>query len=690
MIDIEDQEAIPSGRSCIHTGKENTQSAYPQQHSIKGMYATHKWRLPMGVQHLQGHDASAEDLPTVAMESIAVYNENETTSNSNAAPEAIMGETRGRKRKVQPEKWKRHMRQMACNSGLPYVTRRGKLVSMKYSNPTDCTNCRFKCGSTISEAQRELICREYYSLPSFDMKKQFICTLVQEMPVKRSRSRSENRKMHKKVSRAYSFLVNGSGIRVCRNFFCKTLSVSFKVINTALAGKGESGAFVGSDKRIHRTPPNRIPDECIAHVKSHINQFPRVLPHYCRQNTRKEYLSPDLNIKQMYRLYRDDYCTRLGIPPVKEHKYRHIFTHDFNLKCFTPKKDQCSLCNSYYRANEEEKLLKKIEFDQHKQREKESMEEKASDKKRAVSDSSFIAATFDLQAVLGTPHGGDCQIYYKRKLAVYNFTIFETASHQGYCYLWDETQGGRGSNEIGSSLMHYMKSLPQTVSYVSKFSDTCGGQNRNVYVASVMLLAVQNISNLQIIDMKFMESGHSYLEADSMHSTIEKAYRHKSVYTTREWEMLIGCARKQKPHFVVHRRFHTDVHNLKTLAGFVKNRSRNRAGELVQWLKIKWMRFEKSRPYIIQYKYSITSEVFMELDTSMRRGRPTEISGLSLVPAYNVRRPISTDKKKDLLSLLGSGIIPQEHASFYQDLPCCGDIQDRLPEPDASEITDEE
>lgn len=42
-----------------------------------------------------------------------------------------------------------------------------------------------------------------------------------------------------------------------------------------------------------------------------------------------------------------------------------------------------------------------------------------------------------------------------------------------------------------------------------------------------MLYPVNNIDHLKIIDMKFMESGHSYLEADSMHSTIERTKKHK-------------------------------------------------------------------------------------------------------------------------------------------------------------------
>ena len=46
------------------------------------------------------------------------------------------------------------------------------------------------------------------------------------------------------------------------------------------------------------------------------------------------------------------------------------------------------------------------------------------------------AIIFDLQAVLPLQFAGDAQIFYMRKLAVYNFTIHESASKKGHCYLW--------------------------------------------------------------------------------------------------------------------------------------------------------------------------------------------------------------------------------------------------------------
>ena len=52
--------------------------------------------------------------------------------------------------------------------------------------------------------------------------------------------------------------------------------------------------------------------------------------------------------------------------------------------------------------------------------EKQSMQEKASDKVQASTDNTFVAITFDLQAVLATPKAAEAQLYCRRKLAVYN------------------------------------------------------------------------------------------------------------------------------------------------------------------------------------------------------------------------------------------------------------------------------
>lgn len=66
-------------------------------------------------------------------------------------------------------------------------------------------------------------------------------------------------------------------------------------------------------------------------------------------------------------------------------------------------------------------------------------------------------------------------------------------------------------------------------------------------MATAMMYLV-NKTQIEIIDIKFMESGHSYLEADAMHATIERARKHKKDYTTEEWALLIEMVGKNRNH----------------------------------------------------------------------------------------------------------------------------------------------
>lgn len=54
---------------------------------------------------------------------------------------------------------------------------------------------------------------------------------------------------------------------------------------------------------------------------------------------------------------------------------------------------------------------------------------------------------------------GDSQIYYKHYLSAYNYTIFYLNS-DGYCQLWNEITGMKGSSEIGTGHVTYSKNLP--------------------------------------------------------------------------------------------------------------------------------------------------------------------------------------------------------------------------------------
>lgn len=81
------------------------------------------------------------------------------------------------------------------------------------------------------------------------------------------------------------------------------------------------------------------------------------------------------------------------------------------------------------------------------------------DKERALSDPKYCVAVFDLQKLLTSLQSDVGSFYYKRKQATYDFTIYDIGNKEGYCYMWNETEGNRGSNEIGTCLLKFIELL---------------------------------------------------------------------------------------------------------------------------------------------------------------------------------------------------------------------------------------
>ncbi|CAG9840034.1 unnamed protein product [Diabrotica balteata] len=86
-----------------------------------------------------------------------------------------------------------------------------------------------------------------------------------------------------------------------------------------------------------------------------------------------------------------------------------------------------------------------------------------------------------------------------------------------------ELQGGKGSDQIASCILKKLLQLPTSVEQVITYSDTCGGQNRNINMAVMFMYALAKNDHLKIIDQMFLLPGHTRLECDSDHALIEPA-----------------------------------------------------------------------------------------------------------------------------------------------------------------------
>lgn len=241
--------------------------------------------------------------------------------------------------------------------------------------------------------------------------------------------------------------------------FFNTLDINDSWVRTALQKQGSSSALQPDSRGKNRKPT--LQPQLLSSVKEHISAFPKVPSHYCRKDSDREYLDENLDVKKMYRFYEtwmaENYPTQSKI--ASERQYRDIVNNDFNLHFFKPKKDQCDVCFTWDHSTPEEKTKNQEDYDKHINAKNLARSLKDENKKTDREDETACVACFDLQKMLPCPRAESSAFYYKRHLSIYNFTIYDCTRNEGFCYLWNETIGKKGSNEciyIKISLLYFL------------------------------------------------------------------------------------------------------------------------------------------------------------------------------------------------------------------------------------------
>ena len=286
---------------------------------------------------------------------------------------------------------------------------------------------------------------------------------------------------------------------------------------------------------------------------------------------------------------------------------------------------------------------------------------------QSASDTQTI--TFDLQQSLPTPLLTVNVVYYKRQLWTFNLGVHCCRTGVGHMHMWSENEGSRGSQEIGSCVLTFLKEHTVQSTRLIAYSDSCGGQNRNINVVCLWQDIVSSDEfSYTTIDHKFMVSGHSYLPNDRDFGSIELARRRQtSLYVPEQWGELVRKARRVNP-FQVRWMTQADFVSVGLLKDAIVNRKVNTDGEKAEWLKIHWIRVEKSSPLCYKYRYTLNElEPWKTVDLRPKRvGRPSDLGRVELPPLYDGPRSISDAKYRDLQQLLC--YIPPVYHEFYTKL----------------------
>lgn len=338
---------------------------------------------------------------------------------------------------------------------------------------------------------------------------------------------------------------------------------------------------------------------------------------------------------------------------------------------YRPRNDTCKQCDSLnvqIKATEEQsdKQLLQSQLQLHHCKAQRAYQQLSEDTALCQSAANVDMITFDLQQSLPTPKLSTNIVFYKRQLWTYNLGVHDCLDGKGYMFIWPENVASRGSQEVCSSIMKFLQSR---ANHLIAFSDSCGGQNRNINVICFWAHVVSSPElSYNTIDHQYMMLGHSYLPNDRDFGSIEKASRRSPhIFVPDDWATLVEKARGKNP-FKVTNMAMSDFVSVQAIRSEIVYRKINTKKEKVEWFNIRWLQLQKDNPLMIRYRYSYnTLEVWKVLDLRKRRvGRPVDIGRLHLTPLYSSPRPINAKKLEDLNTLMQ--FIPPVHHAFYTGL----------------------
>jgi len=481
--------------------------------------------------------------PSVSIES--------STSEVNLSGINTLGVTsplkKGKKRQRNEGNWKRNIDKKLRNKGQLYGSHcASKKMRKERQMKSPCKDfCKLKCSSKFNDENRKELFSGFWELGDIEKQRQFISNSMQTIQPKYRYIRQGGTRSPRNNNNAFYFILKEQKVRVCKLFFKNTLDINDRPIRTVLEKQNKiANILLEGDKRGKHGNHVKVDDKIRDSIIKHITLIPKIESHYARADTSKHFIDGSRSIADIHRDYVAN-CKEKNVPFGNYVLFYRIFTQEFNISFFQPKKDLCDTCEAYNNAIGEEKIELKNNYEEHLMEKDLSRTEKQLDKEK----SNLILAVYDLQAVMPLPKGDVSIFYYRSKLNVLNFTIYDMQKNIADCYVWDESNGHRGVNELGTCILKYLEmKSDKNEGDVIFYYDNCPGQNKNKFILALYIHAVRQFKNIKTITHKYLIKGHTQNEGDSVHSLIErqckKQLKSGPIYTPEAFVSIIRTAKK--------------------------------------------------------------------------------------------------------------------------------------------------
>lgn len=512
-------------------------------------------------------------------------------------------------------------------------------------NSKMCEKSKLRECNMINEEERKAIFREFWDKMSWDQRRIYIAGLVDSIPRKRPSSGESRRK----GTLVYHLQVNDTRKQVCKKMFLNTFGTKEWTVRYWKEQTSDKGITPNSENR-HPVAKNEKRNKHF--VREFLEILPKLPSHYCRKMSTKLYLEPGIqSVSQLYELYKER-CKEESQGSISRQTFDSILS-DMNIALFRPKKDECDICVGYRTGN-----INEQDYQRHVSMKEKAREEKTKDKKEAESGNCRVY-TMDLQAVKVAPFLQASALYYKTKLAVHNFTMYELANHDVTCYWFDESEAELVASTFSSCIIDTLINTAKESNVpIILYSDGCTYQNRNAVLSNALLRFAMDTGIT--VFQKILEKGHTQMECDSVHSAIECKLKSREITLPSQYATVTREARKKpRPYKALYldHSFFTDYSD-KRLWMY----DSIRPGRKLNDPTVTDLRVIKYDPKgVIFYKLDFTDD-FKELPR-----RPKIVKEKEFPRLYMERLKIKKSKWEHLQQL--KKVLPHDCHQFYDNIP---------------------
>ncbi|KAF6216673.1 hypothetical protein GE061_001019 [Apolygus lucorum] len=410
--------------------------------------------------------------------------------------------SRSRKRVSEPKEWTRARAKSQRMCGEAYLgfrrvdkkkavqdVMREKREMGPTCNAPLCKKWRNRLCDTVKQEERQQLYDEFWKNMTWESKKMFVCATVDILQVKKRTKKKPHSNKERSRSFAYFLRVNGERIPVCKNMYLSSLglrenevrywiesfiennqpSMRRKASSVAAeemqepdeedqrqeAEEKEQGQEVDEDEQeldiqLEPTPnPRRRLPETRSFVEAFFAKLPTLPSHYCRKNSKKLYIQTNLTSwSLLYQMYKQTCQENDEMEPLSRYYFDHI-RKKRNLGLYAPKKDRCDLCCSFELGNASPEV-----FEAHQKKKNLAREEKEHDKEAAIRGECHTIV-LDLMKVQTCPWITASSAYFKLKLVVHNYTVYNLSNHDSKLYWFDETQASLSASTARTEPMPY-------------------------------------------------------------------------------------------------------------------------------------------------------------------------------------------------------------------------------------------